>query len=161
MWVVCVCVCVCVHACVLLLLLLSHSVVSDSLQPHGLYCTKLLYPWDFPGKNTGLGCQFCLQGIFPTQELNLYLLYLLYWQVLYHWDTWEDYESYAYPVLLYDFWYILFIQVLSFTLRVAKSVSTFFFLTKPTFGFVDVSSVFFVFFISFISSLIFVISFLH
>ena len=28
----------------------------------------LLRPWDFPGKNTGVGCHFLLQGIFPTQE---------------------------------------------------------------------------------------------
>ena len=28
-----------------------------------------------PGKNTGVGCQFLLQGIFPTQGLNLGLLY--------------------------------------------------------------------------------------
>ena len=27
-------------------------------------------PWDFPGKNTGVGCHFLLQGIFPTQGLN-------------------------------------------------------------------------------------------
>ena len=32
---------------------------------------RLLCPQDFPGKNTGLGCHFLLQGIFPTQELNL------------------------------------------------------------------------------------------
>ena len=28
---------------------------------------RLLCPWDFPGKNTGMGCCFLLQGIFPTQ----------------------------------------------------------------------------------------------
>ena len=28
---------------------------------------RLLRPWDFPGVNTGLGCYFLLQGIFPTQ----------------------------------------------------------------------------------------------
>ena len=27
-------------------------------------------PWDFPGKSTGVGCHFLLQGIFPTQESN-------------------------------------------------------------------------------------------
>ena len=27
-------------------------------------------PWGFPGKNTGVGCHFLLQGIFPSQELN-------------------------------------------------------------------------------------------
>ena len=36
----------------------SCSVMSDSLQPHGLYPTRLLCPWDFPGKNTGVGCHF-------------------------------------------------------------------------------------------------------
>ena len=34
----------------------SRSVVSDSSQPHGLQPTRLLHPWDFPGKSTGVGC---------------------------------------------------------------------------------------------------------
>ena len=33
-------------------------------------CTKLLRPWDFQGKRTGVGCHFLLQGIFPTQGSN-------------------------------------------------------------------------------------------
>ena len=33
-------------------------------------CTRLLRPWDFLGKSTGVGCYFLLQGIFPTQGLN-------------------------------------------------------------------------------------------
>ena len=37
------------------------SVVSDSLRPHGLQPTRLLCPWDSPGKNTGVGCHFLLQ----------------------------------------------------------------------------------------------------
>ena len=40
----------------------------------------LLSPWNFPGKNTGVGCHFLLQRIFPTQRSNLYLMYLLHWQ---------------------------------------------------------------------------------
>ena len=32
--------------------------------------TRLLCPWDFPDKNTGVGCHFFLQGIFPTQGSN-------------------------------------------------------------------------------------------
>ena len=36
---------------------------------------------DFPGKNTGVGCHFLLQGIFITQGLNPHLLRLLHWQV--------------------------------------------------------------------------------
>ena len=42
--------------------------------------TRLLCPWNFPGKNTGLGCHFLLQRIFPTQGLNLCLLGALCWQ---------------------------------------------------------------------------------
>ena len=37
----------------------SSSVVSDSQRPHGLQPTRLLRPWDFPGKSTGVGCH-CL-----------------------------------------------------------------------------------------------------
>ena len=39
----------------------SHSVMSDSFQPHGLQPTRLLCPWDFPGKSTGVGFHFLLQ----------------------------------------------------------------------------------------------------
>ena len=52
----------------------SRTVMSDSLRPHGLQPTRLLCPWNFPGKNTGAGCHFLLQGIFPTQGSNLGLL---------------------------------------------------------------------------------------
>ena len=50
--------------------MLSHSVLSGSLQPPGLQPTRILCPWDFPGKTTGVSCHFLLQGIFPTQGLN-------------------------------------------------------------------------------------------
>ena len=58
---VCVCVCVCVFSC-------THSVMSYSLWPHGLYPSRLPCPWNFPGKNTGSYCHFPLQGVFPTEE---------------------------------------------------------------------------------------------
>ena len=48
----------------------SDSVMSDSQRPHGLQPTGLLRPRDFPGKRTGVGCHFLLQGIFPTQGSN-------------------------------------------------------------------------------------------
>ena len=65
--------------------MLSHSVMSNSMRPHGLQLTMLLCPWDSPGKNTGVGCHALLQQIFPTQGPNLGLLRLLHWQVgLYH-----------------------------------------------------------------------------
>ena len=41
----------------------SRSVVSDSLQPHGLY-----NPWNSPGQNIGVGSRSLLQGIFPAQD---------------------------------------------------------------------------------------------
>ena len=47
----------------------SHSVVSDSLPPHGLYS-----PWNSLGQYTGVGSLALLQGIFPTQGLNPGLL---------------------------------------------------------------------------------------
>ena len=57
-------------------------VVSNSLWPQGLEPAKLLCPWNSPGKNTGVGCQALLHGIFPTQGLNPGLL--CYRQILYH-----------------------------------------------------------------------------
>ena len=46
-----------------------------TLRPHGLQPTRLLCPWDFPGKDTGVGCHFLLQGIFLTQGQNPGLLH--------------------------------------------------------------------------------------
>ena len=43
--------------------------------------TRLLCPWNSPGKNTAVGCHFLLQAIFPTQGSNLHLLCLLHLQV--------------------------------------------------------------------------------
>ena len=54
----------------------SHSVVSYSLRPHGLYS-----PWDSLGHNTRVGSLSLLQGIFPTQGSNPGLPYC--WQILY------------------------------------------------------------------------------
>ena len=48
----------------------SCSVMSNSLQVHGLY-----NPWNSPGLNTGVGSLSVLQGIFPTQGLNPGLLH--------------------------------------------------------------------------------------
>ena len=44
----------CMHACWVV------SVVSDSVPPHRQQPTRLLRPWDSPGKNTGVGCHFLL-----------------------------------------------------------------------------------------------------
>ena len=44
------------------------------LRPHGLKPARLLCPWNFPGKNSGVDSHFLLQWIFLTQGLNPYLL---------------------------------------------------------------------------------------
>ncbi|CAM9524722.1 unnamed protein product [Rangifer tarandus platyrhynchus] len=63
------CVCVC-------------SVMSDSLTPR-IIIYWLLCPWDFPGKNTGVGCHFLLQEVFLIQGSNPGLLH---WRrILYQW----------------------------------------------------------------------------
>ena len=58
-----------------------HSVASDSVRPHGLWPPRLLCPLDSPGKNTGVGHHFLLQGIFPTQGSNPQTHVRLHWQV--------------------------------------------------------------------------------
>ena len=48
------------------------------LRPQGLQPSRLLCAWDFPGKNTGVGSHFLLQGTFLSHGLNLRLLCLLH-----------------------------------------------------------------------------------
>ena len=56
---------------------MAHSCLTLCYPIDRLYPAILLCPCDFLGKNTGVGCHFLLQGTFPTQGLNLRLLY---WQ---------------------------------------------------------------------------------
>ena len=42
----------------------SCSVMSDCSRPHGLHPTRLLHPWDFPGKSTGVGCHCLFQVVY-------------------------------------------------------------------------------------------------
>ena len=51
--------------CPTLCAVLSYLVMSDSLQPHGLYS-----PWNSPGQNTGVSSRSLFQGIFSTQGSN-------------------------------------------------------------------------------------------
>ena len=57
--------------------------MSNSLQSPGLWPTRLLRPWDFPGKNTAASCHSLLQGVILTQGLNPGLPH---WQV----DSWPS-----------------------------------------------------------------------
>jgi len=60
---------------------LSDSSISWTVDP-----TRILCPWDSPGKNTGVGCHALLQGIFPTQGSNpgIKLRSLSCWHILYN-----------------------------------------------------------------------------
>ena len=74
----CVCMCACVfieevvHAC---------SVLSDCFVTPWTVARQAPLSWDSPGKNTGVGCHFLLQGIFLTQGSNPSHLCLLNWRV--------------------------------------------------------------------------------
>ena len=58
------------------LVVFNHSAVSDSFASP--WTARFLCLWEFPGKNTGVGCHILLQGFFPTQGSNPHLLH---WQV--------------------------------------------------------------------------------
>ena len=58
-------VCICIYVVVVVLV---GSRVQLFLRLHGLQPAKLLCPWDFPGKNTGVGFHFLLQGFSPPKD---------------------------------------------------------------------------------------------
>ena len=62
-----------------------HSVMSNSLRPHGLQPARLICSWNSPGKNTGVSCHALPHGIFPTQGSNPDLQHCR--QILY--TSWE------------------------------------------------------------------------
>ena len=74
----------------------SRSAMSDSSGPHGLQPTRLLHPWDFPGKSTGVGfhCLLCYEG----QSYSIILECSSRWQIhsfrisVYFSDTWWLYK---------------------------------------------------------------------
>ena len=47
--------------------------------PHGLQPTRLLHPWDFPGKSTGMGCHCLLALSFWGCYLNVITMYIIFW----------------------------------------------------------------------------------
>ena len=57
----------------------SRSVVSDPPRPHGLQPTRLLRPWDFPGKSAGVGCQcvWICANVYPDPSPGQIMLCVL------------------------------------------------------------------------------------
>ena len=66
------------------ILLFSISVMSDSFVTPWTVAHQAPCPWDFPGKNTGVGCHFLLQGILPTQGSNPHLLSMCHLVLTFH-----------------------------------------------------------------------------
>ena len=76
------------------------ALLCPTLWSHGLQPTRFLCQWDSPGKNTGVGDHFLLQGIVPIQGLNPCLPRLLYCRwILYRWATREAPQMWYYSVL--------------------------------------------------------------
>ena len=53
----------------------SHSVLSDSWRPHGLQPSRLLHPWEFPGKSTGVGCHCLLRYLYLKTSKKLTIMF--------------------------------------------------------------------------------------
>ena len=82
----------------------SHSVVSNSSRPRGLQPTRILCPWDFPGKSTGVGCHcllcflILLLLIFPSirifsNELALPIRWPEYWSLSFSISPYNEYSG--------------------------------------------------------------------
>ena len=86
----------------------AQSLQFNSLQPHGLQHARLFCPWDYPGKNTGVGCHCFLHGIltFPTQGLNPCLLHFR--QILHPLSQLESpYKSYIFYIYINHMFFIV------------------------------------------------------
>ena len=75
----------------------SRSVVSDPQRRHGLQPTRLLHPWDFPGKSTGVGWPMFIAALFTIATI---------WKLVFA-EKWMDKEDMAYINMAY---YISYFQ---------------------------------------------------
>ena len=120
------------------LCVLGYSVVSNSLWPHRLLPGKLLRLWDFPGKITGTGFHFLLQGSSWPRDLRLHdthLLCLLIWQAdslpLSHpgspcrLDHTITHMDYCVTLLPFQFWQAEGVSYGSFSFVIGKAVNCF------------------------------------
>ena len=87
----------------------SRSVVSDSLWPHGLQPTRLLRPWDFPGKSTGVGCHCLLWHLSLRSYKILILSRLIYFPNHRKTYFWEEREHFFFFLFILFIFYDKFI----------------------------------------------------
>ena len=85
----------------------SCSVVSDSSRPHELQPTRLLCPWDFPGKSTGVGCHHLLRGrYYSATKSNELLMWSMQqhewiWKTLKNKRNWIQKSEYCMILLIF------------------------------------------------------------
>ena len=82
-----------------------------------MYPTRLLCPWDFPGKTTGVGCHSLLQGIFLAEGLNLGLLHCRW--ILHHLNHQGS------PCIYYMYLHMDYINIYSFVIYICAYVYIF------------------------------------
>ena len=113
------------------------------LQPHGQEPNRLPSPWDFPGKNTGVGCHFLFQGI--TQPRGRTQVSCITGRFYTTWATGKLSRERVFPKnlskLVFFFFFNDFFRILQFCGRdvLAKCLNSLFILLFP-FLFSDVSS---------------------
>ena len=89
----------------------SHSVVSDSYRPHGLQPTRLLHPWGFPGKSTGVGCHCLLQTTLWWGLISEFIL-LEEGRMCYHHHNYYIITLCYYNITLYYYYIIIIIPII-------------------------------------------------
>ena len=82
----------------------NRSVVSDSSRPHGMQLTRLLHPWDFPGKSTGVGCHCLLCHGY------IGIAYFISWSTPLH--SFKEYWIFTDRKLSYLWIYLIFLNFL-------------------------------------------------
>ena len=89
----------------------SRSVVSNSSQSHGLQPTRLLHPWDSPGKSTGVGDQGCRLEVWIGQGVWLGAQrFLIQGDTAYQRDK-ESMKDHPKPITFKKTWLISFVFV--------------------------------------------------
>ena len=77
----------------------SRSVVSNSSRPYGLQFTRLLRPWGFPGKSTGVGCHCLLQCVKVKSLYSLGVYKCLLYQAYTRTDKWTN-QTQSFPLYI-------------------------------------------------------------
>ena len=78
----------------------SRSVMSDPQRPHGLQPSRLLRPWDFLGKSTGVGCHCLLRGrATGLQNLQDWVYSNLFILFTPDWESYKNLQTLLYQIL--------------------------------------------------------------